>query len=104
MIKHIVLFKPAEHADADDISAVLAGLATLSDKLEGASQFRAGACLTEDPVSRGYSRGFTIEFEGPQALQTYLDHPTHKQLGAQLLAVTQGGIEGLLVMDLKCPD
>jgi len=42
-------------------------------------------------------------FRDAKALAQYAEHPTHKQLGAQLCALCAGGAEGIVVFDLETP-
>ena len=101
MIRHIVLirFQPSETEAA--IAEIFAALPRLAAKLPGILAYAAGRSESPEQIERGYLHGFTIDFTGWDALQTYADDPDHKAFGGQLVAHAQGGIDGLLVFDLK---
>ena len=45
--------------------------------------------------------GFTIDFADWAALAIYAADPDHQAFGGQLVAHAQGGIDGILVFDLR---
>ncbi|MDE0992203.1 MAG: Dabb family protein [Rhodospirillales bacterium] len=59
-----------------------------------------GPNVSPEGKSRGFDDGFTMDFKGVAARDTYLDHPEHKKAGAQLVSLLEGGWEGLMVFDL----
>ena len=82
------------------IADLWAGLAALPKTIEGMGAPHAGESVSPEQIERGYKHGFSIDFETMEALQIYLDHPKHQEFGARLLALTQGGLGGILVFDL----
>ena len=51
-------------------------------------------------MERGYTHGFTVEMESYAILEAYQAHPEHRAVGARLVAATEGGIDGILVLDI----
>lgn len=100
MIRHIVLTKFKPGTSEDTIAEIYAGLSALSEKLPGAQGFTGGRSESPEQIERGYMHGFVIDFDDWSALQTYADNPEHKALGGQLVENAQGGIDGILVLDL----
>ncbi|WP_299374083.1 Dabb family protein [uncultured Tateyamaria sp.] len=101
MIRHMVLTRFAPGTDAATIASIYAGLSALVDRLPGARGFVGGASHSPEQIERGYKHGFTIDFDSWDALQTYAEHPEHKVLGAQLVAHAEGGVDGLIVLDIE---
>ena len=101
MIRHIVLIRFQPQVTEVEIDAIFAALPRWAAKLPGILAYAAGRSESPEQIERGYLHGFTIDFTGWDALQTYADDPDHKAFGAQLVAHAQGGIDGLLVFDLK---
>ena len=66
----------------------------------GASDFRAGPNESPEGLHRGFRDGFVIGFDSPEARDCYLEDPDHKALGARLIEMIDGGVEGLLVFDM----
>ena len=100
MIRHIVLTKFPDNTPDPRIAEVYANLATLTKTLPGAHAFTGGRSTSPEHLERGYTHAFTIAFDSWAALHSYAFHPEHKALGAQLVALAEGGIDGLLVMDI----
>ena len=101
MIRHIVLIRFKPEVTEAAIAKIFAALPRLAAKLSGILAYAAGRSESPEQIERGYLHGLTIDFTGWNTLQTYADDPDHKAFGAQLVAHAQGGIDGLLVFDLK---
>ena len=101
MIRHIVLTKFEPTVAEATISTIYQGLADLTEKLDGAENFTGGRSQSPEQIERGYMHGFVIDFKDWQALEIYAEHPEHKALGASLVDSAQGGIDGILVLDIE---
>jgi len=104
MIRHIVLIKFTRHASEPDIAEIFGGLAALTQRLPGACGFAGGRSQSPEQIERGYMHGFTVDFHSWEDLKTYAVHPEHKALGARIVANAEGGIDGVLVLDLNVPN
>jgi hypothetical protein len=100
MIRHIVLLKARTGVTDDKIFAIFADLAAIKEKLPGVLAVHFGRSESPEKIERGYLHGFTVDFADWAALAAYQDHPDHKRVGAALVAVAEGGIDGILVFDL----
>ncbi|MBX2837371.1 MAG: Dabb family protein [Gammaproteobacteria bacterium] len=101
MIRHIVLTKFKRDVSEDTISEIYDGLNRLVDQMDCASGFTGGRSKSPEQIERGYMHGFVIDFNSWESLQQYIDNKTHKQLGKSLVDHAEGGIEGILVLDLE---
>jgi len=100
MIRHIVLTKFKADAAESDIAAVYAGLAEVTARLGSARNFGGGRSESPEQIERGYRHGFTVDFESWDDLAAYADDPEHKALGERLVALAEGGVDGVLVLDI----
>lgn len=80
---------------------VMAGLMTLQKDLDGFDEFQHGLNRDFEQKSQDYGYGFVCRFADIDALQRYANHPVHKQLGARLVAMCQGGADGIWVADIE---
>lgn len=101
MVRHIVLTRCAPGTSADTIGEIYAGLRAVSERLPGATNFTGGPSNSPEDLERGYTHGFSIDFDDHAALRAYADDPEHRALGARLVEAADGGIDGLLVVDLE---
>ncbi len=83
-----------------EVASVWSALAALKDVVPGLLSARFGANHSPEGLSRGYTHAFVIEFRDATARDAYLDHPEHKAAGAQLVAICDGGVAGLCVLDI----
>ena len=98
MIRHIVLLKARPEVTDADIATIFADLHALD--LPGILAIHSGRSESPEQIERGYLHGFTVDFTDWDALAAYQSHPDHKRVGAALVAVAEGGIDGILVFDL----
>ena len=103
MIRHIVLTRFKPETAEDEIADIYAGLSALTDTLSGAHGFTGGRSASPERIERGYMHGFVVDFDGWADLKTYADHPEHRALGARIVENAEGGIGGVLVLDLEVP-
>jgi len=102
MIRHIVLVRFS--ADAfPEIESVFAELEGLRDFLPGMTGFSGGANASPEGLARGFTHAFTVDFVDAAARDAYLEHPAHKAAGGRLVALAEGGIDGLLAFDFEIP-
>lgn len=100
MIRHVVLTKFKPKISEQAISGIYDSLSALTEKLPGAGGFTGGRSQSPEQIKRGYMHGFTIDFDGWDALKNYADNEEHQALSGQLVANAVGGINGILVLDL----
>lgn len=102
MIRHIVLLKVRAGVTEPEVSAIFADLAAIRAKLPGVLAIHSGRSESPEKIERGYLHGFTVDFTDWAALAAYQSHPDHVRVGAALVAVAEGGLDGILVFDLAC--
>ncbi|MFY0662715.1 MAG: Dabb family protein [Shimia sp.] len=100
MIRHCVMLNLQDDTQ-EKLSPVLDGLAELVDTLQGCSGFVAGINRDFERKSPNHPFGFMFDVENEAALNTYAEHPRHKQLGATLVSLCNGGAEGIMVFDIE---
>jgi hypothetical protein len=101
MIRHIVLLRPAAIASPQSVQAALDGVAALKGVVPGILDVKLGANVSPEGLGQGYTHGFVVDFTDAAARDAYLPHPAHQKAGAALVAVAEGGIDGILVFDLE---
>mgnify|MGYP000150309968 CR=1 FL=1 len=100
MIHHMVLVKFRADVTQTDKQAIWDALEALGDIVDGLVSATFGGNISPEGFSRGYDDGFVMVFRDAAARDAYLEHPAHKAAGGQLVAALEGGVDGLLVMDL----
>ena len=49
----------------------------------------------------GHTHAFTVDFDDAAARDAYLALPEHESAGARLVRATEGGLAGLIVLDIE---
>lgn len=96
-VQHIVLCALATGSEAA-FDALARALDALRSKLL-MGPMRWGPDVSPEGLGRGFTAGFVIDFPSEAARDAYLSDADHQALGAQLVALCEGGVEGLLVVD-----
>ena len=100
MIRHCVLLRFAPEIGNSDKDAIYHQLASLQSLVPGFERMAFGVNSSTEHRSQGFDDGFVIEFVDSSARDTHLGHPDHERAGAALIAMLDGGHEGLVVFDL----
>ena len=100
LIYHIVLVKFRSDVSLMEREAVWAELDALRGVVDGLETAVFGQNISPEGISRGYNDGFVMTFQDVEARDAYLAHPAHQAAGARLVAALDGGMDGLLVVDI----
>lgn len=100
MIRHIVLVKFQSGVKQDEIKSLFGTLSDLGALIPGMRGFDGGISVSPENLEQGFRHGFCIDFDDEAARDAYLEHPEHKKLGSQLVGLAEGGLAGLIVVDL----
>ncbi|SEW46348.1 Stress responsive A/B Barrel Domain [Cognatiyoonia koreensis] len=100
-ILHVVMLRLAPDTPAANLESVMSGLAALQKDVPGFLEFAHGPNRDFEKKSPEYAYGFQCSFADKDALQSYADNPTHKQLGAKLVAMCVDGANGIWVADIE---
>ena len=101
MLRHLVLTKFKAEVTEAEIVELYQGFASVTTRLEGASNFVGGRSTSPEKIERGYMHAFSIDFDDATSLQRYSDDAEHKRLGAELTQMAEGNRDGLLVLDIE---
>jgi hypothetical protein len=101
MIRHVVLFKFRTGVSADERAEIYAGLNALVGQIEGLLSAEFGPNISPEGLGQGFNDGFIMDFVDEAARDRYLPHPAHQAAGAKLVAALEGGVQGLVVFDMK---
>lgn len=96
MIRHVVVFRLQDNADVD---LIFTSLKHLQSQIPGIINISTGSDCSPEGLQRGFTHGFTVDFVDAAARDAYLPHPAHQKVGAMIVAATEGGIDGILVLD-----
>ena len=95
MLKHIVMWKLKDYAEgrsrAENIEYIKSMLEALPGVIKELKFIEVGAAVNAD---RNYDAVLYSEFESPEALQIYLNHPEHKKVSEYVAKVREARIAG----------
>ncbi|NRB02979.1 MAG: Dabb family protein [Rhodobacteraceae bacterium] len=102
MIRHLVAMHFKEGTSAETKQALYDDLAALDSHIEGILDFQSRSNISvEDPVVRGFRDLFWFDFRDTGVRDVYLEDAQHQAIGARIVAETEGGIDGVFVMDFE---
>jgi Stress responsive A/B Barrel Domain len=105
MILHVVLFRPRPDLTEIERDALIASIDAVAHGVPSISRVRVGRRLSDPPI---YVQGgfpdfpffACLEFENRGALEAYLAHPLHVDLGRRFNAT----LEATLIYDVEVSD
>jgi hypothetical protein len=101
MLLHCVFCAIRPDADPAELAAVMEELAALRDEVDGFLDFRHGPNRDYESKSPRHGHGFVIGFQDRAAHLAYDGHPRHKAAAARLVALCEGGGDGIVVYDIE---
>ena len=99
MIVHMVILKVRRDVTSKEVERVFGAIGALKNEIPGVLSYSWGAYASPEGMQRGYSHGFCMTFPDAKSRDTYLPHPLHEKVKAQVLAILDGGIDGVLAFD-----
>lgn len=100
MIRHLVALNFTADTTQAQKQAIYTDLAAL--QIDGILDFQSRQNVSvEDELVRGFRDLFWFDFRDASVRDTYLVDPDHQAIGARIVAQTQGGAEGVFVMDFE---
>jgi hypothetical protein len=96
LIYHIVLMKFKEGADADKIMQEIGNLKNVIPQIVS---FTGGVNFSKEGLSKGFTHGFTAQFQTVADRDVFMKHPDHlKLVNDMLIPNLMGGVaEGISV-------
>lgn len=99
MIRHVVLFKLRHGLAASVAGQIFDALQALKRHIPGITAISCGADVSPEGLQRGNTHAFTVDFINAAARDSYLPHPAHQKVGAMIVASSEGGVDGITVLD-----
>ena len=102
MIRHIVALRFSSQVSETEKSDIYAALRNLCDQIDGVLDCRTFRNVSpEEPVVHGFLDAFWFDFRDAAARDAYLVHPAHQSVAMRIIAATEGGPEGVQVLDIE---
>jgi hypothetical protein len=100
MIRHCVFVKYRAGVTRAERDAIYASLELLISKIPGMLSVEFGPNVSPEGLGKGFDEGFFVEFNDAKARDAYLVDPDHQAIGARIVGLADGGVDGILVFDL----
>lgn len=99
MITHAVLLRVKKTTPKNEVDRVFKELAGLKGKIPGLLTFSGGPYSSPEGMNKGFTHGFVMTFTDEAARDVYLPHPEHEKVKKIVLAVLEGGLDGVVAFD-----
>jgi hypothetical protein len=99
LIRHTVLLKVRTDVSDQEISDVFTALKNLQSEIPSILSISTGKDNSPEGIQRGHTHAFTVDFDSAQSRDAYLPHPAHQKVGARIVAICEGGVSGITVVD-----
>jgi hypothetical protein len=95
----MVLLRFRRDAAKQDIERVFAGIAAMKGKTPGLLTYAGGPYSSGEGLNKGFTHGFCMSFTDAKARDAYLVHPEHERVKKDVLALLDGGLDGVVAFD-----
>lgn len=101
MILHTVFLRFKAATASSEKQSVYEAVVALKEIIPGIIDVKYGQNVSPEGLNGGFLDGFVVTLESPEARDAYLVHPQHVEVGDRIVALTDGGLAGLLVFDMN---
>lgn len=98
-VHHMVVVKFKDGVEGAVIDDVFRRLGELPGEIPGISSYAAGPYSSREGLNAGFTHGFLMTFESPQARDAYLIHPEHERVKERILPFVQD----VVAFDFEAP-
>ncbi len=96
-VKHIALFKFKDGTPQEQIDKAFEELMDVSENVPGIEDYVSGPNNSPQNLNQGFTHGFVMTFESPEARNAYLPHPEHERVNGTLSTL----VDNMLVFDFE---
>jgi|TARA_B110000259_G_scaffold188175_1_gene245356 hypothetical protein len=102
MIRHFVHLCFRDNVSDATKQGLYDRLAGLSNHIDGITDFQSCANVSvETPLVRGFLDMFGLDFRDAGVRDVYLIDAVHQAIGADIVALLEGGADGVFVCDIE---
>ena len=101
MIRHCVFLRFKNDIAEETIDELLADFALMKNVMPGIREVASGRNNSRENLDRGFRHGFTMDLDDEAAREAYLSHPSRAALAERILPSLEGGLEGVMVVDIS---
>lgn len=99
MITHMVLLRVRKDVPAATVKRVMDSIGALDAKIPGILSYAWGPYSSPEGMQKGFTHGFCMTFRDAASRDAYLPHPEHEIVKANVLAILDGGLDGVIAFD-----
>ena len=99
-IRHVVHFNFKVDADKALVAKVVTEFAALKGKISAVEALEYGTNVSPEKHDKGFTHCWIATFKNAAARDAYLVDSAHQKAGGRLVAALEGGVNGLIVVDL----
>ncbi|NWK55291.1 Dabb family protein [Verrucomicrobiaceae bacterium N1E253] len=97
MTRHFGVFQFKADITQEQIYACFEALVDLQNKIPGLQSVEHGPYQSDEGLNDGFTHGFIMTFDSPEARDAYLPHPDH----LKVVDLIQPKLERLVVFDFN---
>lgn len=79
-VKHFGVFQFKDHITPAQIDRCFASMHAMVGEIPGLTEMVHGPYKSDEGLNDGFSHGFIMTFESPEARDAYLPHPVHERV------------------------
>ena len=99
MIVHMVLLRVRKDVPARNVERVFGEIGALQSRIPGIVTYSWGPYSSPEGMNRGFTHGFCMTFRDAASRDVYLPHPEHEKVKESVLAILDGGLDGVIAFD-----
>lgn len=95
LTRHFGVFQFKPEITTEQVAECFAAMQDMVGKIDGLLSMEHGPYKSDEGLNEGFTHGFIMTFDSPEARDAYLPHPTH----LKVVDIVQPKLEKLVVFD-----
>ena len=96
-VRHFGVFEFKKEVGEDQIASCFEAMSSMLGRIPGMLRFEWGPYDSPEGLNDGFTHGFIMTFESPEARDAYLPHPVHEEVKDQVVP----HLERIVVFDFN---
>ncbi|MBM4014707.1 MAG: Dabb family protein [Planctomycetes bacterium] len=101
MVLHMVLLRVKKSVTTPRLTKLMKSIGGMKKFVPGIVGYEWGPYSSPEGLNKGFTHGFCMMFRNAKSRDTYLVHPEHEKVKAEVLKVLDGGLDAVVAFDFE---
>ena len=101
MVTHMVVLRVRKDVPKAKVEEAFRAIGDLRKSIPGITSYAWGPYSSPEGMNKGFTHGFCMTFATAAQRDAYLPHPDHEKVKSKVVAILDGGLDGVMAFDFE---